>query len=215
MRVSIYASIVALLTMPVGISLVEYGPLQGWVARFRQIRIPAADGGPVTLSSMTGLPFWALTLILGGATLAWALARSGRKVATNPAMTDSPGGVRFHRPWKAWQAGIAIGLLALPAYLSSAASGRNYPLGVTHGVLYSSVLLTDAPVEHVIGVAAPATPPADAEAPTPRKRVVWWLVLLVGIDAEWVSPEQLDRLPDPQRPTRARLARGLLAAEGK
>ncbi len=173
-------SIVALLTMPVGIGLVEYGPLKSWLARLGQIRIPAGDGGPVTFSSLTGLPFWALAVILAGATLMWAFLRRGSTTAARPApATDASRGVRLHRPWKAWQAGIAIGLLTLPAYVSSAASGRNYPLGVTHGVLYSSVLLTDAPLEHVTGVAAPATPPGDAASPVSRKKIVWWLVLVV------------------------------------
>ncbi len=176
-------SIVALLAMPAGIGLVEYGPLNGWLVRLKQIRIPAADGGPVTLSSLTGLPFWALALILSGATLAWALARRGREAARSGApTTESSVGVHLHRPWKAWQAGIAIGLLALPAYLSSAASGRNYPLGVTHGVLHASLLLTDAPVRHVTGATTPSPAPADGlpEALAPRKKVMWWLVLLVG-----------------------------------
>jgi uncharacterized membrane protein YedE/YeeE len=173
-------SIVALLAMPVGIGLVEYGPLQGWLARLKQIRISATDGGPVTLSSVTGLPFWALALILAGGTLVWAFARRGRKVAGAEQTTASSGGVRLHRPWKAWQAGIAIGLLALPAYVSSAASGRNYPLGVTHGVLHASLLLTEQPVQHVTGVVKAVAPPADPATPTPRKKVVWWLVLLVA-----------------------------------
>jgi uncharacterized membrane protein YedE/YeeE len=173
-------SIVALLVMPVGIGLVEYGPLQGWLVRLKQIRIPATDGGPVTLSSVTGLPFWVLALILAGGTLVWTFARRGRKAAGGEQTTDTLGGVRLHRPWKAWQAGIAIGLLALPAYVSSAAAGRNYPLGVTHGVLHASLLLTDAPVQHVTGVVKAAPPSADPAPPTPRKKVVWWLVLLVG-----------------------------------
>jgi hypothetical protein len=166
--------------MPVGIGLVEYGPLNGWLVRFKQARIPAADGGPVTLSSLTGLPFWVLALILAGATLAWALARERKATAAGAPATGSSGGPRLHRPWTAWQAGIAIGLLALPAYVSSAASGRNYPLGTTHGVLHASLLLTDAPVQQITGPAAPAAASAEPGAPLPRKKVVWWLVLLVG-----------------------------------
>jgi hypothetical protein len=170
----------ALLAMPVGIGLVEYGPLHGGLARLKQIRIPASDGGPVTLSSVTGLPFWVLALILAGGTLVWALARRGPRAAAGTPTTDSSGGLRLNRPWKAWQAGVAIGLLALPAYVSSAASGRNYPLGVTHGVLHASLLLTDAPVQHITGIATATPPTADPAPPTPRKKVVWWLVLLVG-----------------------------------
>ena len=173
-------SIVALLAMPVGIGLVEYGPLNTWLVRFKQARIPAADGGPVTLSSVTGLPFWALALLLAGATLAWALARERKAAPEGASTTGSSGGVRLHRPWKAWQAGIAIGLLALPAYVSSAASGRNYPLGTTHGVLHASLLLTDAPVQQITAPALPVVAPTEPAAPLPRKKVVWWLVLLVG-----------------------------------
>ena len=169
-------SIVALLAMPAGIGLVEYGPLNGWLVRFKEARIPASDGGPVTLGSLTGMPFWALALLLAVATL--LLARSRRTPAAAGTAPSTPGDL-LRRPWKPWQAGLAIGLLALPAYVSSAASGRNYPLGTTHGVLHASLLLTDAPVQHVTGTAAP---PAlvDAPAPAPRKKVVWWLVLLVG-----------------------------------
>ncbi|MCG6928568.1 MAG: YeeE/YedE family protein [Acidobacteria bacterium] len=173
-------SIVALLAMPLGIGLVEYGPLQGWLTRLKQIRIPASDGGPVTLSSATGLPFWTLALILAGATLGWAVMRRRRTGSGGEPPTDASGLPRLNRPWKAWQAGIAIGLLALPAYLSSAASGRNYPLGVTHGVLHASLLLTDAPLQHITGVVKAAPTSSDPAPPTPRKKIVWWLVLLVG-----------------------------------
>ena len=170
-------SIAALLAMPAGIALAEYGPLSAWRASLLQVKIPAADGGAVTLSSLTGLPFWLLALVLAGATLVWARARRPR-VAETTAASASPGTL-LRRPWKPWQAGLAIGLLTLPAYVSSASSGRNYPLGTTHGVLHASLLLTDAPVQHVTGAPAAAAP-ADAPAPTPRKKVVWWLVLLVG-----------------------------------
>ena len=174
-------SLVALIAMPVGIGLVEYGPLHGWLARFKQARIPAADGGPITLSTLTGLPFWALALIIAGATLGWALLRRrGSGASGGPSSTGGAAAPALHRPWKAWQAGIAIGLLALPAYVSWAASGRNYPLGVTHGVLHASLLLTDAPVLQVTGASAPKAAAADPALPVPRKKVVWWLVLLVG-----------------------------------
>jgi len=43
--------------------------------------------------------------------------------------------------WKPWQAGLAIGILAIAAYMSSSASGRNYPLGVTLNSVLSIVAL--------------------------------------------------------------------------
>ena len=70
--------------MPAGIGLVEYGPLQGLVARLKAIRISAADGGPVTLSSVTGLPFWALALLLAALTVVWAAARRRQPVGGDP-----------------------------------------------------------------------------------------------------------------------------------
>jgi len=174
-------SLVALLAMPLGIGLVEYGPLNGWFVRLRQIKVAAQGGGPITLSSLSGLPFWALALLFGLATAGIALARRRAAPEIGEKRPTRLSGV-LSRPWRPWQAGVAIGLLALPAYVSSAASGRNYPLGTTHGVLQASLLLTDAPVQHVVG--PPATPASGQLSSTnpapPRKRVVWWLVLLVG-----------------------------------
>ncbi len=56
----------------------------------------------------------------------------------------------FFKSWKPWQAGVAIGLLAIFAYLSSDASGRNYPLGTTHGVLHAKTLIIDKDFNHVL-----------------------------------------------------------------
>jgi uncharacterized membrane protein YedE/YeeE len=178
-------SLVALIAMPFGIGLVEYGPLADSFVRLKSIRIAAGDGGSVTLSSLTGLPFWLLTLAIAAATAVVAIVRRRRSAPAPGVGENEPGeppepARMLRRPWKPWQAGIAIGLLALPAYLSSAASGRNYPLGVTHGVLHAGLLVTDAPLRHVVAP-PPATPnPSPADEPAPRKKVVWWLVLLVG-----------------------------------
>jgi len=176
-------SIVALVAMPFGIGMVEYGPLEPWLKQLKAMKVPAGDGGPVTLSSLTGLPFWLLAILIAGATLAAAVGHRRRSRSVQPEgspAVDAPSSMFvLARSWKPWQAGIAIGLLALPAYLSSAASGRNYPLGVTHGVLQATLLVTDAPVRHV--VAAPAVSPSPGSPQEqPRKKVVWWLVLLVG-----------------------------------
>jgi uncharacterized membrane protein YedE/YeeE len=177
-------SIVALLAMPIGIALVEYGPLEPWYRQLKAMKVNASRGGPVTLSSLTGLPFWFLALAIAAATVAGAILLNRRVRAAQPegeeAHSAASSPLSLTRSWSPWQAGIAIGLLALPAYLSSAASGRNYPLGVTHGVLQAALLVTDAPVRHVVA------PPSAAPAPTaqpdvqPRKKVVWWLVLLVA-----------------------------------
>jgi hypothetical protein len=139
----------------------------------------------VTLSSLTGLPFWLLALLITVTTLIGVVVvrrRRGNSGGAGESSDPRQVGRLLTRSWRPWQAGIAIGLLALPAYLSSAATGRNYPLGVTHGVLFASVLVTDAPVQHVVGPKLSAADPAAGASvrPTPHKKVVWWLVLLVG-----------------------------------
>jgi uncharacterized membrane protein YedE/YeeE len=177
-------SIVALVAMPFGIALVEYGPLEPWYKQLKAMKVPASDGGAVTLSSLTGLPFWLLALVIAAATVAGAVLFNRRARAAQPEGEEAPGAASsphaLTRSWRPWQAGIAIGLLALPAYLSSAASGRNYPLGVTHGVLQAALLVTDAPVQHVVASPSAASAPKAQTDVQPRKKVVWWLVLLVA-----------------------------------
>jgi len=177
-------AVAALIAMPFGIALVEYGPLHPLHLKLKVLKVSAERGGPVTLSSLTGLPFWALALAFAAATAAAALLlhRRGRTAGPGEHPAEDPHAASriLGRSWKPWAAGIAIGLLALPATLSSAASGRNYPLGVTHGVLHTALLITDAPVRHVVAPPSPAPDAPASKAPKPRKKVVWWLVLMVG-----------------------------------
>ncbi|MFO7652772.1 MAG: YeeE/YedE family protein [Candidatus Krumholzibacteriia bacterium] len=187
-------SIVALLAMPAGIALVEYGPLKPLFQAAKARAIAGPGGAALDLPGLTGLPFWALALGFGLITLAAVYLRRHRARGAEP--TRSGGDPLLRRlviqPWKPWQAGLAIGLLALPAYLSSAASGRNYPLGVTHGVLQVDVLISDSRIDHVYQTPAAAArsrvaaPPTSTAGPTvaaapaqPGKKVVWWLVLVV------------------------------------
>lgn len=173
-------SIVALLTIPLGIAFVEHGPLTGWSARMKAVKTTAAGGGPVTLSSMTGLPFWAWALAFAAATAAIMLMRR-RRTPPRAAGPAAPARARLSRlltgAWKPWQAGLALGLVVLASLFSSAAAGRNYPIGVTHGVLNVQELLTESDLAHVT---APAAPAATAPAAVPASRkITWWLVLVV------------------------------------
>jgi hypothetical protein len=200
-------SMAALVAMPIGIASVTYGPLAGLDKMLSSYVIKAQTGGPVTLSSLTGLPYWFLAAIISSATLAAAVAWTwkARRSAANGLEQPVQKSVverMLMRPWKPWHSGIAIAVLALVAYASSAASGRNYPLGVTHGVLHVMQIATEWPVASVWAAPKPApkvgprkTPveapkPAVSEAEKqakaaeeglqPRKKVVWWLVGLVA-----------------------------------
>lgn len=190
-------SIMALLGMPLGMAMVEYGPLSSWNKAMLARKVAMANGAPVTLSSLTGLPFWALALFFALATALAALLWSRRHPAKGPKIVSNEPAFRrlFTRPWKPWQAGLAIGLLAGPLFLSSAASGRNYPVGVTHGVLHAYLLLTEPAVQGSLKAPAPkppapiadsgrsaATPqpPAPPSPPAPQaKKVSYWLIFVV------------------------------------
>jgi len=71
-------SMAALAAMPLGIALVEHGPLHGAQLWLKGYAVATADGGPVTLSSVTGVPYWVLALVMAGATLAVALRLRSR-----------------------------------------------------------------------------------------------------------------------------------------
>ncbi|MCX7016390.1 MAG: YeeE/YedE family protein [Candidatus Sumerlaeota bacterium] len=214
-------SMAALVGIPLGVGLVEYGPLNGIHVWMQKFVVKTAQGGPLTLSSLTGLSFGSIALFLGVVTLtlAWFFAVRRRRGARDAGQPGSWGAKVLARPWKPWQAGVAVGLLGCVAYVSSAATGRNYPLGVTHGVLYAQVLLTDKNVKHVwrkapaapspapsaalpVAASKPATPPAPAPSASGPKTIVWWLVaLVVGmVPGAWVAGRlsgQARLLPKP------------------
>jgi hypothetical protein len=198
-------SMAALAGMPLGIGLVEYGPLRSTSAWMLTHVVKATGGGPVTLSSVTGLPYWALAITCAAATLAWVLARRAKRTKASPAPQAPVMRRVLTSPWKPWQAGLAIGLLAVPAYLSSAASGRNYPLGVTHGVLQAYELLTDTHLVHVwqprptsspaatprpAALVPQSAPPVPQPAPSvPPRPITWWLVSVVAamVPGAWLA----------------------------
>ncbi|RKX18490.1 MAG: hypothetical protein DRP51_09090 [Candidatus Zixiibacteriota bacterium] len=181
-------SIAGLIGIPIGVTAVAYGPLNGFAKGLRQYAVKAADGSSVTLSTLTQIPYWLLAIILAVITLIAAFILKKRRRASGTIsfkQNDKPVIKRILTGrWKPWQAGIAIGILACFAYLSSASSGRNYPLGVTHGVMDVQVLLTDYPVKHIWQKKKPVEQNVSKSADSlpidePKKDIVWWLVLLV------------------------------------
>jgi uncharacterized membrane protein YedE/YeeE len=231
-------SMAGLLGIPLGIGIIEYGPLNGFKNYISQFVIKNAEGGPVTLPSLTGLPYGALALVFAGITIAaaWQLRKRKRSVSPYRVKADDMPIVQriITRPWRPWQAGIAIGILAAFAWMSSmAAVGRNYPLGVTHGVLNAQLLLTDAPLTHVYAKPATPAPPAPTpaaedpksffsagdNAPKPVKKVNWWLILLVtslvaGANFSARLSRKIRFLPRPPEQTVVAFFGGILLGAG-
>jgi uncharacterized protein len=186
-------SMAALVGIPLGVQMVETGPLNELnFLMTNRGRILGSEGA-ITLSSVSGLPYWVLSLGFAGATLAWLFFARTRRSPRGP----KPPRQGFRRfltgPWKPWQAGLAFGLLAGPAYLSAVASGRNYPMGTTGGVSGLYELLTRNNIEHVwrietLGMLTSASRSRPISA-VPRLPVTWWLVLLVisMVPGSWLA----------------------------
>lgn len=214
-------SIVGLLMIPVGVMLVEFGPLHTLHQTMRTYVLNTPAGDKLSLQSLTGLPFWVWALLIAAVTAVVGLRRRSPS-----SQTSSAAGSNLQRwmtrPWKPWHAGVAIGLLMIPAYLSSAESGRNYPLGVTHGVMQAELLLIDSHFTFVYQqptAAVPTTAAPAAANPVPGKKVVWWLVLLILslMLGSWVSARlsgQAKLLPKPPDELLFALLGGLLVGAG-
>jgi uncharacterized membrane protein YedE/YeeE len=216
-------SMAALAAIPFGVAMVKTGPLAAFGKAMKAHVVKSAEGKSVTVTSMTGLPLWSLGLIVAAATLAYVLLRKRPERPADVEVREGPGLLRrlLYRRWRPWQAGIAIGLLGGLAWLSSASSGRNYPLGVTGGVHQVGVLAIDANVKHVVRPApkvSPATAPAKKPAPKEQK-VVWWLVAVVcGVVAGSLvaakSTGDAALLPRPPGQTMVAFLGGLLVGSG-
>jgi uncharacterized membrane protein YedE/YeeE len=217
-------SIVALLAIPVGVMMVEFGPLRTLHVFMKRFVVQSAEGGVVTVPSLLGVPFWLLTALFSVATVVMVLFIHHRRPSQKRTESSESLSRRIlAHPWKPWVSGLAIGLLMIPAYLSSAASGRNYPLGVTHGVMQAELLLVDHGFQHVW--TASTAPPASSRAnsatstPPPGKKVSWWLVLLVSslVVGSWVSGRmsgQAKLLPKPPDEIVIALIGGVLVGVG-
>jgi hypothetical protein len=183
-------SMIALLGIPIGGAAVAHGPRAGFNKSLASRAVTTADGAAPTLSTVTNIPFWALSLVIAviaTVLLAWLVgrARKARKCdITDDGHTSLPARI-LTRPWRPWQSGIAIGLLACLAYLSSAASGRNYPLGATEGVVQAQILVTDKAVELIprsTGEDGAAGEPVE-DHPEGKKVVIWMVVLVAALVA--------------------------------
>jgi hypothetical protein len=159
--------------------MVEYGPLSGLNGFLKSQNL-----GQISFTSVTGLPYWLLAVVLAGGTLAaafWKWNKTGIGAAM-PLLSPEA------RSWKPWVAGLLIGILGGAAYLSSAASGRNYPLGVSHGVVYAQLLVTDHNLDFVYQPAE-SSQSGQAAPPAAGKQVSVWLICLILslIAGSWLS----------------------------
>jgi hypothetical protein len=203
-------SIVALIGIAFGISSVEYGHLHGinmWMKKTAVIK--TVSGGSVSISSLTGLPYWILAFIFIVITIFATIYVNKKSRQTSSGMTFVPEKASFEKimtkRWKPWQAGIAIGLLGFLAYMSSSASGRNYPLGVSHGVLFVHNITTANDYQNIYKPKLTIENKAlesERLSPKPKRKVVWWLVLLVSslVLGSWVSAQMsgdVKLLPKP------------------
>lgn len=187
-------SIMALMGVPFGVAAVEMGPLNNFHLWMKSFIVKGAEGESLTLYSVTGVPYLILAILFVTGTILY-IALQKRKF--NFALP-------LKRSWKPWVAGIALGILGVFAYLSSASSGRNYPLGVTHGVYQYSLIAFEKSdhlqfITHRKSKFKPAaTNPQDykqeniktiKKSEIPKKKVNVWLVLLVlsAIAGSWFS----------------------------
>src|SRR3989339_341804 len=136
-------SIAALLTIPIGISFADFGPLEGFNKFLLSFVINGENDNAITLHSLLGLPYWLLVLMFFLLTIVLIYINSKKKTRTKNTIKDKfQFNKIFTKSWKPWQTGIAIGVIAMLAWLSSLPVGRNYPLGVTHGVnhIYQAIV---------------------------------------------------------------------------
>lgn len=191
-------SLVALLTIPIGISFVDYGFFNPLQERMLKFVINGTNGEPLSLYSITGFPYWSLTLIFIVITIAIAYF-SGKKKKNDamPIQKNAKTIVSFIRkPWKPWQSGIFIGFVGMLAWLSSLPTGRNYPLGVTHGVSYIYQFMIEKNVQVVTQkqISNPriqqvqqkqniqqASSQQASSLPQPRKINFWLMMLVLGL----------------------------------
>lgn len=191
-------SIAALLSIPIGISLVDFGPLQSFNKYLLTFVINDANGKAITLHSFLGVPYWTIVLILLILTLllTYFLQKKKNKSANK---TKSEFSKVFTKSWKPWQAGIAIGIIAMLAWLSSLPVGRNYPLGVTHGLNHTYQAIIDNNVKFIYQKPEPAKQTAlyssnqkvisnvqaiakdEKPKSEPKKLNVWLILLSIGL----------------------------------
>lgn len=142
-------SIAALFTIPIGISLVDYGALQSFNKYLLTFVVNDSNGQAITLYSLFGIQYPILVIFFFLLTVILILIK---KKTNSKIINVKDFSIKriFTESWKPWQAGVVIGVVAMLGWLSSLMVGRNYPLGVTHGLNYTYQAMIENNVEFVV-----------------------------------------------------------------
>jgi uncharacterized membrane protein YedE/YeeE len=113
-------------------------------------KVMTADGKALTLANAIGLPHAVTALGLAAILIiVWVIVAIRNKDKED--FGDKPkslGETIFKRGWSWLLTGVVIGLIGILAFPLSAASGRNYPLGITGGWigLWKSLIVPETPL---------------------------------------------------------------------
>lgn len=229
-------SMAGVVGIPLGVAMVQYGPLHQFHIYMKRFVLKADTGSSVTLSSLTGIPFWGLACSFGLLTILgmmfWRKRNGNRLKAGTPKRGAK---TVLTQSWKPWKAGLAIGLLGILAYMSSAASGRNYPLGTTEGVIGVQLLMTEKNEEVVWRNSTPKavsvsqfsergvarsieTKMKEGSVPKNKKVILWMVGLICSLVAgSWMAEKfsgKLRVLPKPPGQTMVAFLGGILVGAG-
>jgi hypothetical protein len=139
-------TMLSLVGIAMGVGMTSSGvlaPMRRWLeAQTESIRPPAS------LDRLAGVPFHWLALAIGatGLTAVLLIERHRRRRSPRNDVRRS-WRQRIQGGWSFMFAGIFIGVLQSLAYLTSAAAGRNYPLGPTRGVQSLFAMALGIPVD--------------------------------------------------------------------
>lgn len=127
-------SLVALLGFAIGAIMVKFGPLNIIATSLQSVQIKEAGGANPTVFGAALTPYFMLIIgIVGILLILIYWIRPEHKNKEKKGEHISIGEKIFKKGWPWTVTGVAIGILACFAYVSSAAAGRNYPLGITGG----------------------------------------------------------------------------------
>ncbi len=124
----------AVVGLTVAALLTSMGFLKPVAAALQATKIMTADDKSLTLANILGLPLaWTMVILAIVLLVVWFfIARKNPEDDFSPKKATLNDKI-FKHGWSWLWAGIAIGIVGIIAFPASAATGRNYPLGITGG----------------------------------------------------------------------------------